>query len=332
MELKVLLLSALAVAATFSVMYMTSGSEKVEVSDQFTQFTKEHGKRYSSPQEAEYRLSVFKQTLKVIKETNARQSDFVTGVNQFSDMTFEEFKKFYLMEPLYNDMSDQTEWKLQAGKKDWSAEGKVSPVKDQGLCGSAWAFSATGALESALAIRDSSGDVYTSEVYSEQELIDCSSTYGNNGCHNGLMTKSFNYISKERIGTEEEYPYKGREMTCSRRESEKRVGIHDHRLLASQDVPTLIGEIRNAPVSVLLEVQEDFMSYRSGVYKNSNCGTRLNHAALVVGYNSEEGEGYFIVKNCWGADWGMEGYIRMAFGTGKGTCGIANPWDAMPIL
>lgn len=326
MELKVLLLSALAVAATLSVVYMTSGSEKVEVNDQFTQFTREHGRRYSSPQEAEYRLSVFKQTLKLIEETNARQSDFVTGVNQFSDLTFEEFKKFYLMEPLYNDMSDQTQWKLNADKKDWSAEGKVTPVKNQASCGSCWAFSTTGALESALAIK--TGKL---NQYSEQELVDCSRPYGNNGCNGGLMTYAFKYIHDKKIGTEEEYPYKARDMKCSSKQSDKRVTVKSHRILAKNDVPTLVSEIEHTPVSVAIEVQQDFMSYKSGVYKNDHCGTGLNHGVLAVGYNSE-GNGYFIVKNSWGAGWGNKGYIWMAYGKGKGTCGIANSWDAIPVL
>lgn len=330
MELKTVLIGALALAATLTVAFLNKGEvRETGVNQKFTEFSQKFGRKYASPQEVEYRLSVFADNLAFAEETNNRQSSFTAGVNQFSDLTWEEFKRFYLLEPVANDNSDRTEWRFDGAEtKDWNAEGKVTPVKNQGMCGSCWAFSTTGSLESALAIKTNKLN-----QYSEQELVDCSRSYGNYGCSGGLMTYAFKYIHDKKIGTEDEYPYKGVDQACHSKQSDNRVTVSGFRLLAKNDVPTLVSEIRKQPVSVAIEVQRDFQAYKGGVYKNNNCGSALNHGVLAAGFvtGSKDGD-YFIVKNSWSGSWGEKGYIRMAFGTGQGTCGIANAWDAIPVL
>lgn len=330
MELRTILIGVLAVAAAGVSLYMMKdNSSPLKASSAFRAFQAKHSKSYSSPQEVEYRMAIFADNLQYIEQSNAQGKSFELGVNQFSDMTFEEFSKFYLMEPIQNELSDPA-YDLPlptAETKDWVKAGKVSHVKNQARCGSCWAFSTTGSLEAALAIKTG-----TLNEYSEQELVDCSRAYGNYGCNGGLMTYAFKYIHDKKIAREEDYPYKGVDQKCSIKKQDNRVTVAGFKLLAKNDVATLVNEIRKAPVSVAIEVQRDFMSYKTGIYTNARCGSALNHGVLAAGFVIDDKNNYFIVKNSWGTAWGEQGYIRMAFGTGSGTCGIANSWDAIPVL
>lgn len=201
---------------------------------------------------------------------------------------------------------------------DWVTKGGVTPVKNQGQCGSCWAFSTTGAVEGAAFV---SGGKLPS--LSEQELVDCDNN-GDMGCNGGLMDHAFEWIQdNEGICSDEEYEYHAQQSTCRTcKEIVKVTGFKD---VNPNDEHALQVAVAQQPVSVAIEAdQRAFQFYKSGVF-NLTCGTQLDHGVLAVGYGDENGQKFWKVKNSWGASWGEHGYIRLARGLngGSGQCGIA---------
>ena len=330
MDFKTITVAVLSAVAVTTGIYMLleDRGESNSYLDQFLEHKRRYRKTYSSKEELEYRLIVFSQNMEFIDRHNQQDKPFELGENQFTDMTFTEFKNKYLFqEPLENHLKGENEGDMPAGGIDWRSQGKVTEVKNQDACGSCWAFSATGSLESAYAIFKD----MTIEL-SEQELVDCSRDYGNFGCMGGLMTHAFDYIKSKSISTEKDYPYKAQDGVCQVDLDAQRYGLAAYKLLEPRDVTGLCDSLDKQPVSVAIEVQPDFMHYKKGIYVNDSCGALLNHGVLAVGFNTEGDIPYFIVKNSWGKDWGDQGYIKMKIGKGSGTCGIANNWDTYPQL
>jgi hypothetical protein len=239
-------------------------------------------------------------------------------VNQFSDLTSAEFAKLYLSP--FKSTRERTFTTLPAATAtsvDWRTSGAVTPVKNQGQCGSCWSFSTTGSVEGAWKI---AGNTLVS--LSEQQLMDCSTAEGNQGCNGGLMDDAFKYIiSNGGLDTEADYPYTARDGVCNSAKQSK----HAASITGFTDVPAnsetqLAAAVALGPVSVAIEAdQSGFQSYTSGVFSGP-CGTQLDHGVLAVGYT----DSYWIVKNSWGASWGDQGFIYMARGKGaSGICGIA---------
>ena len=201
---------------------------------------------------------------------------------------------------------------------DWSDKGGVTGVRNQGQCGSCWAFSATGALE---------GEYFRTkgslESFSEQQLVDCSKSYGNAGCNGGLMNMTFWYVIDHGITTETKYPYKGVGSTCKFNDADKVWQISNCVDVTVNVEKALLASIAQQPTSVAIEADHaSFQLYKSGVY-SGNCGTKLDHGVLAVGYGDLSGKQYIKVKNSWGSSWGSHGYIFIARkGDGKGQCGI----------
>ncbi|TKR62437.1 hypothetical protein L596_026397 [Steinernema carpocapsae] len=205
---------------------------------------------------------------------------------------------------------------------DWRDHGYVTEVKNQGMCGSCWAFSSTGALEGQH--KRASGDLVS---LSEQNLVDCSTAYGNNGCNGGLMDNAFEYIKNNHgVDTEKSYPYVGRDGRCHF--NKKTIGADDNGFvdLPEGDEEKLkIAVATQGPVSIAIDAgHRSFQMYKKGVYYEPECSPEdLDHGVLVVGYGTDPEHGdYWLVKNSWGKTWGEQGYIRMARNK-KNHCGVA---------
>ena len=205
----------------------------------------------------------------------------------------------------------------------------MNPVKNQGQCGSCWAFSTVGALEGLYRIQKKQ-----TVSLSEQELVDCSGSYGNYGCNGGLMTSGYKYILDHKIGTEKDYPYTARDGECKHPKG-KRYGITSQTPLTQATMANLSSDLAKQPVAVALEVDYGFQAYTGGIYTSTDsCGDSLNHGVVAVGQGTAGGKRFIKIRNSWGPEWGEAGYIRMAYGKpdSRGTCGVANSWDTVPSL
>ena len=297
--------------------------------DLFRSWTEEHGKTYDSEEYAR-RLATFSSNVERINAYNAEHDTHWLGLNQFSDLSTEEFQAMTGLRGVSDSPSLASEGFKYAdsvadGAVDWREKGAVTDVKNQGQCGSCWSFSTTGAVEGVNAI--ASGKLVS---LSEQQLVSCDHAH-DMGCNGGLMDFAFQYIMDNKgLDSEKDYPYTsgtGSSGTCKKDKESKHVSTID----GFEDVPAndedaLKKALTGQPVSVALNGGAFvFQHYSGGIMSDAaGCGTQLDHGVLAVGYGTEGGKGYWIVKNSWGASWGEEGYIRLANGISQpqGMCGI----------
>ncbi|KAF5481711.1 hypothetical protein F2P56_002343, partial [Juglans regia] len=291
----------------------------------FARFAHRYGKRYETGEEMKLRFEIFSENLKLIRSTNRKGLSYKLAVNHFADWTWEEFQRHRLGAAQNCSATLKGNHKLTdvvlPETKDWREEGIVSPVKDQGHCGSCWTFSTTGALEAAYTQAFGKG-----VSLSEQQLVDCAGAFNNFGCSGGLPSQAFEYIKYNGgLDTEEAYPYTGKDGAC--KFSAENVGIQvldsvNITLGAEDELKHAVAIVR--PVSVAFQVVNSFRFYKEGVYTSDTCGTTpmdVNHAVLAVGYGVEDGVSYWLVKNSWGENWGDSGYFKMELG--KNMCGIS---------
>ena len=295
----------------------------------FKDFKIKYEKSYSSLSENAFRFEVFRINLDVINTHQAKTDQtFSLAVNQFADLSNSEFKNKYLMGDISRikqdaadncgDAPSRDENKLLDSVVDWAKAGKVQEVKNQESCGSCWAFSTVGSLESAYAIFSKDNELPN---LSEQELVDCSKSFGNEGCNGGLMNLGFKYIIQNGIHTESDYPYRGVDQTCNTDSLSGKTYSAKDCVLVGANTDDLTKAIAVQPVSVAFYVNLFFQFYSGGVFNPFTCGGQPNHGVLAVGYNLDEGS--YKVKNSWGSSWGEAGYFRIKIGTGKGTCDMA---------
>jgi len=293
----------------------------------FADWAKANGKVYSSKEELVIRRSIYAANVAKVSAHNAANQGWTMAVNKFADLTGEEFKSTYASGYRAQEkVSKNVDLALLRSNAsalptsvDWEAAGAVTPVKNQGQCGSCWAFSTTGSTEGAVFV---SGKPLP--VLSEQQLVDCSGSEGNQGCNGGLMDYGFQYIINNKgIGSEASYPYTAKDGTCKKVASVATIK-------SFKDVPTnsetaLMTAIVQQPVSVAVEADQDsFQLYAGGVMTKA-CGTQLDHGVLAVGYGTQGTQDFYQVKNSWGADWGFKGYILLGRGAAfkaAGQCGI----------
>ena len=333
MKLVNLLLGSLALASLGVVMYYSQDNKNGSDYQKYMDFRRKYRSGLvSSPEELDYRFSIFQDNLRKHEEHNRKNSSYTQGVNQFTDLTWEEFKSAYLQEPIQNTDVQSLNAEDNFRKVDYTKY--LTPIKNQGQCGSCWSFSTTGALE-ALYNLSSKGK----PSLSEQELVDCSGSYGNYGCNGGLMTSAYKYVKDHKLATEADYPYTARDGTCKRKESGKRYGISSFSTLNATDgeynMHALQEALNKQPVAVALEVDYGFQAYTGGIYEaDDSCGSALNHGVVAVQSGVDGGKRFLKIRNSWGPEWGESGFIRMAYGKpeSRGTCGVANSWDAVPKL
>ncbi|XP_071344521.1 pro-cathepsin H-like [Trachinotus anak] len=297
-----------------------------EEEHRFKQWMSQHNKAYDT-EEYHRRLQIFTENKKTVDHHNAGNHSFTMGLNQFSDMTFEEFRKFFLLTVPQNCSATKGSHVSRAGPYpefvDWRMKGNfVTPVKNQGHCGSCWTFSTTGCLESVTAI--ATGKLIP---LSEQQLIDCAKDFNNHGCLGGLPSQAFEYIKYNKgLMTEEDYPYKGYDDTCHFEPALAAAFVLDVVNITSNDEKAMVDAVAWLnPVTFSFDVTADFVHYKEGVYTSTQCKStadQVNHAVLAVGYGTgENGTPYWIVKNSWGTAWGKDGYFLIE--RGKNMCGLA---------
>lgn len=295
-----------------------------------------YGRTYSSPaEEAQRRHSwIFNRKLVLVHNMLADQGikSYRLGMTFFADMENEEYRRLISKGCLgsFNSSAPRkgSTFLQQAGGAtelpnavDWRDKGYVTEVKDQKDCGSCWAFSTTGSLE---------GQTFrkTQKLVSlsEQQLVDCSGSYGNMGCMGGLMDQAFQYIKANGgVDTEESYPYEAQDNNCRYNPATVGATCTGYVDITSGDENALQEAVATVgPVSVAIDAgHSSFQLYVSGVYDEPDCSSSdLDHGVLAVGYGSDNGQDYWMVKNSWGLEWGTKGYIMMTRNKNN-QCGIA---------
>uniref|UniRef100_A0A8C3WDG2 Cathepsin L n=1 Tax=Catagonus wagneri TaxID=51154 RepID=A0A8C3WDG2_9CETA len=287
-----------------------------------------HRKHYGL-KDAAWRRAVWEKNLKMIEvhnwEHRQGKHGFTMAMNAFGDLTNEEFRQ------MMNGFQNRKHKKgkvfhdplLPSRSVDWREKGYVTAMKNQGQCGSCWAFSATGALEGQMFRK--TGKLVS---LSEQNLVDCSQPQGNKGCNGGLMDNAFQYVKDNGgLDSEESYPYLGKDESCQYQPQSSAANDTGYVDIPKQEEALMKAVATVGPISVGIDAShESFQFYSAGIYFEPQCSSEdLDHGVLVVGYGAEGADSnkkYWLVKNSWGNNWGMGGYIKMAKDKNN-HCGIA---------
>jgi C1A family cysteine protease len=319
MKVLLLLVAFIAVCSAIRRTNKFTPPEK-QIQDQFVDFIHKHNKQYDA-EEFGRRYNIFKDNLNTISRLNSQQSTATFGVNQFADLTAEEFSKLYKGYKKTNASvaagifavngapgQAPTSW-------DWRSKGVVSAVKNQEQCGSCWAFSATEGVESAWAMAG-----HTVPVLAPQQIVDCDTQDA--GCNGGDLPTAFAYVHKEGLEGESDYPYKGVDEKCHYNSADVEVKISGfaYATTSKSEPAMLTASYSHGPLSICVDASS-WQTYTGGII-TSHCGTQLDHCVQIVGWaTSSNGVDYWIVRNSWGTSWGISGYIYIE--RNKDLCGVA---------
>jgi len=309
------------VALLLAAVAGASALTELEAQQSFTRFVAKYNKAYEH-ESFFAKYNTFKANLEAITKHNEGNHSYTMGVNEFADLNTDEFREQYLgLNYINKEFSrSKNEGHLNVisipDELNWIEKGAVMPIKNQGQCGSCWAFSAVASIEGSLAIN--SGKL---TGLSEQQLVDCSGSYGNMGCNGGLMDSAFEFImSNGGICAETDYSYTGRDGTC-KKTCDKVATVVDYKNVPARNENALLQAIATQPVSVAIQADQMAFQFYSGGVFDAPCGTSLNHGVTAVGYGTEGGKDYYLVRNSWGGSWGVGGYIKMI--RNKNQCGIS---------
>jgi len=314
----------LAVIVLCLVAFSQAATITPELQREWEHFSGTHKKTYSSALEREFRFEIFRDNLEKINKHNKDYEEgratYTMKMNEFGDLLLSEFleKMTGAIQQEKAPATEEVEVLPEAPSSiDWRQYGAVTPVKNQGSCGSCWSFSATGALEGAH--HRATGQLVS---LSEQNLCDCSRSYGNMGCSGGIMQAAFQYVVANRgIDTESSYPYTGRDSySCRYNPSTIGATARSYSSIPTDSENSLMNAVGTVgPVSIAVNANSGWQFYNGGVFSDSSCtSSGLNHGVLAVGYTSQ----YWLVKNSWGGGWGEGGYIKLA--KGRNMCGLAH--------
>jgi len=294
----------------------------------YLNYLAEFNKSYENQEEFAMRVERYVAVDSFIQEHNQTNASYTVGHNQFSDWTAAEYKSIlgYKRDELkVSKTPKKFDTSANASSVNWVDAGAVTPVKDQGQCGSCWAFSTTGSLEGAHFV--ATGELLS---FSEQQLVDCAYlSYGNLACNGGLQEYAYNYYEDgHKAELESVYSYFSGTTThkgdCQYdASSTTSVSVSSYDAVTPDSVSEMKAALNQQPLAVSIEADRlCFQFYTSGVLDNTACGTNLDHAVLAVGYGTENGQEYWLVKNSWNTTWGDQGYIKLAIVDGKGICGV----------
>uniref|UniRef100_A0A0E0JFK9 Uncharacterized protein n=1 Tax=Oryza punctata TaxID=4537 RepID=A0A0E0JFK9_ORYPU len=297
----------------------------------FEEWMAKFGKKYPCHGEKEYRFGVFRDNVRFIRSYRPPASyNSALRVNQFADLTNDEFVSTHTgaKPPCPKEAPRTVDPIWLPCCIDWRYKGAVSEVKDQGACGSCWAFAAVAAIEGLTQIR--TGKL---TLLSEQELVDCDTS--SSGCAGGHTDRAFDLVAaKGGITAESEYRYEGYQGKCRVDDAlfnhEARIG--GYRAVPPGDEQQLATAVARQPVTAYVDARGPaFQFYGSGVFPGP-CGSGAaaptpNHAVTLVGYcqDGASGKKYWVAKNSWGKTWGEQGYILLEkdVASPHGTCGLA---------
>ncbi|KAI3673237.1 hypothetical protein L6452_39354 [Arctium lappa] len=314
----------------------TNADHLLNAEHHFTLFKSKFGKKYATPEEHDYRLSVFKANLRRAKRHQLLDPTAEHGVTKFSDLTPSEFRKTYL------GLKNPLKYPADANKApilptkdlpenfDWREHGAVTAVKDQGSCGSCWSFSATGALEGSHFLQ--TGELVS---LSEQQLVDCDHECDpaeknscDAGCNGGLMNNAFEYILKSGgIQKEADYPYTGKDGTCHFDKTKIAASVSNFSVVGTDEDQIAANLVKNGPLAIAINAawMQTYVGKVSCPYICSK--KRLDHGVLLVGYGAADyspsrfkDKAYWIIKNSWGPTWGEDGYYKIC--SGYNSCGM----------
>jgi len=305
----------LAVLLVVAVTARLAPLRESEYQTQFLQFVNQFNKNYeTSSIFAKY--NTFKYWVDFVRNHNSANHTWEAGINEFSDLMPEEFASIYLMKDMKLPNIQSTPVEMlgaPADDLDWRTRGAVNPVKNQGSCGSCWAFSTTGTVEGWTFVNNK-----VLPNLAEQQLVDCSKN-GQTifGCQGGWPWAAGQWVQKNNgLCKQGDYQYTARDGSCKTTCTAVKESAITGVVQQKGEDQLLVG-VNKVPVSICLDAMGGFQSYKSGIF-DGPCGTQMNHAVLAVGYTND----YWIVKNSWGASWGNQGYIHMR--RGKNLCGLSN--------
>lgn len=318
---------------SFAIAALVAVAQANKVSQEhfdFVGFISKHGKSYKDIEEYNMRYNAFTKIDKEIRHLNVTQKSSRHGHNFMSDFTHEEYSKRLGLKNMAKPTKSNNTFSVLGGQLpeiptsvDWRTQGAVNPVKDQGQCGSCWAFASTAVMESAHFIYE--GMLYS---LSEQNLVSCSFLQKNLGCNGGWYYYAWTYAENHKLEEESAYPYSSGTTTksgsCMYNSSLGMVGSVNQTDV-SPDTDSIMTAISQQPQAVAIQADTTyFQSYVSGVLTDMQaCGTTIDHAVTAVGYGTDPTYGgYYIVRNSWSASWGDAGYVNIGQADSPGVCGI----------